>query len=235
MHPRCTLRHRQVHEELIRKAFEADESKPLPPALVGPPHTTPLRPPPSKSNLFASMALRPPLQIDRGNNNVRQVQVGEILLDVAKYLGKDMSKWKQLVEDSARKRANRAAHRAGGGAGPRPGMDRCVLLINQGHGLAPRHRSPTHCPSTHLPASAMLCHAYRPAPALPPTGVTTLSEVPPPGVIPVPVVLPDMSGRPRKPYKDMDVPKVSQQPAATPIAAWSSLPPSPHRHTIVSV
>lgn len=72
---------------------------------------------------------------------------------------------------------------------------------------------------------------HRPAPALPPTGVTTLSEVPPPGVIPVPVVLPDMSGRPRKPYKDMDVPKVSQQPAATPIAAWSLPPyltPSPH-------
>lgn len=59
------------------------------------------------------------------------------------------------------------------------------------------------------PHSLLLMCTRAPIAAPPPVlsvGVATLSEVPPPGV-PLPSI-PDMGGRTRKPYKDIDVPKV---------------------------
>lgn len=56
------------------------------------------------------------VQVDKGNNVYRTVAAGEVLLEVAKVLGTDMSKWKQLVDDSARRRQSRGG---GGSRAPR--------------------------------------------------------------------------------------------------------------------
>ena len=94
----------QVRVELIRKAFDLDQEKPL-----------------------------PPVQVDKGNNNTVAIPVGEVLAEVANVLGKDMSKWKQLIEEGARRR-ERGGRRF---SGPRPVVTAPVLggLAGAGTGL----------------------------------------------------------------------------------------------------
>lgn len=81
---------RLVRLGLIRTAFEADQEKPL-----------------------------PPVQVDKGSNVLKPVPVGEVLAEVAAVLGKDMSRWRQLIEESTRRRA-RGREGGGGGGGGMP-------------------------------------------------------------------------------------------------------------------
>lgn len=81
---------RLVRLGLIRTAFEADQEKPL-----------------------------PPVQVDKGSNVLKAVPVGEVLAEVAAVLGKDMSRWRQLIEESTRRRA-RGREGGGGGGGGMP-------------------------------------------------------------------------------------------------------------------
>ena len=58
----------QGKEEAMRKAYEADQLKPL-----------------------------PPVEVDMGGGQTNKVAVVDILIDVAKVLGKDPSGWKDAV------------------------------------------------------------------------------------------------------------------------------------------
>jgi hypothetical protein len=108
---------RLVRLGLIRTAFEADQEKPL-----------------------------PPVQVDKGSNVLKAVPVGEVLAEVAAVLGKDMSRWRQLIEESTRRRARGREGGGGGGLprgrggghyGPRPvlGMGGGALVAAGGGGV----------------------------------------------------------------------------------------------------
>jgi hypothetical protein len=126
------------------------------------------------------------MQVDKGGGGVKPVPVGEVLLEVAGVLGKDMSRWRQMVEESQRRMRGPGGRRFGGARGPGGGLQALATALPQQAGT----QAGVAAPAPFMPG----------APAELPGGI----ELPPP------VPLGGIYGPPRsrKPYKDIDVPKV---------------------------